>query len=345
MIKKSLPVSSVVASLLLCCTSAHTAPSSIQTPVRVGIIGLDTSHAIAFTTTLNSGPKNPEDAPKFYGFKLVAAYPEGSRDIESSTKRVPEYTERVKSMGVEIVDSIEVLLSKVDAVLLESNDGKVHLEQLRPILQAKKPVFIDKPIAASLSDVLRIFDAAKSSGVPVMSASSLRFGANTQSVRAGSLGKVLTAETFSPINLEPSHPDLYWYGIHGCESLFTAMGPGCVSVKRNQTEDGKIEVTGTWGDGRTGIFRQENGKERKGYGGFARCEKGEANIGTYDGYDVLLCKVLEMFRTGQPQVSPEETIELYAFMEAADESKRRGGAPVDLKEVLERARAEASAKP
>jgi hypothetical protein len=345
MFDKPLHQTFVFAALLLCGTSAHTAPSTTQTPIRVGIIGLDTSHAIAFTTTLNKGPKNPKDAPKFDGFKLVAAYPNGSRDIESSTKRVPEYTEKVKSMDVEIVDSIEALLSRVDAVLLESNDGKVHLEQLRPILRAKKPVFIDKPIAASLSDVVRIFDAAKSVGVPIMSASSLRYGGNTQAVRAGSLGKVIAAETFSPVNIEPSHPDLYWYGIHGCESLFTAMGPGCVSVKRTESEDGKIEVTGIWVDGRTGVFRQENGKERKGYGGFARGERGESNIGTYDGYDVLLCKVLEMFRTGQPQVDPEETVELYAFMEAADESKRRGGAPVELKEVLEKARAEARAKP
>ena len=344
-IKKASPPLALCLALSLLTRGVTAAPPPTPATLRIGIVGLDTSHAIAFTSTLNKGPKKPEDAPKVAGFRVIAAYPQGSRDIESSTKRVPEYTEKVREMGVEIVDSIDALLPLVDAVLLESNDGKVHLEQLLPILKARKPVFIDKPIAASLADAVRIFDAAKNAGVPLLSASSLRYGATTQEVRAGSLGKVMSAETFSPVNIEPSHPDLFWYGIHGCESLYTVMGTGCVSVKRTQIEDGRVEVTGTWADGRTGIFRQENGKERKGYGGSAKGEKSESKIGAYDGYDALLFKVLDMFRTGQSPVSAEETLELYAFMEAADESKRRGGAAVDLKEVLAKARSEAATKP
>ena len=312
-------------------------------PLRAGIIGLDTSHVLAFTQTLNKGPKNPEDAPKVAGITVVAAYPQGSRDIEGSTKRVPEYTEKVKALGVEIVDSVEALVKKVDVVFLESNDGRVHLEQLRPVLAAKKPVFIDKPIAGSLADTIRILDEAKKAGVPLFCSSSLRFGKTTQAVRNGSIGKVRSAETFSPASLEATHPDLYWYGVHGCESLFTVMGTGCKSVKRGTTADGKIEVTGRWEGGRTGIFREANTTDRKGYGGKAIGETGEAAIGSYDGYDVLLFEIVKMFRTGQPPVSAEETIELYAFMEAADESNRRGGAEVTLKEVLDKARAEVAA--
>ncbi|MEQ1854694.1 MAG: Gfo/Idh/MocA family oxidoreductase, partial [Chthoniobacteraceae bacterium] len=244
-------------------------------PLRAGIIGLDTSHVIAFATTLNKGPKNPADADKVAGVKVVAAYPQGSRDIESSTKRVPEYTEKVRALGVEIVDSIEDLMKRVDVVFLESNDGRVHLEQVRPVLKARKPVFIDKPIAGSLADTIRILDEAKNAGVPLFCSSSLRFGKSTQAVRGGSIGKVKSAETTSPASLEKTHPDLFWYGVHGCESLFTVMGTGCVSVKRGTTADGKIEVTGTWEGGRTGVFR-----ESKTYGGKAVGEKGEAAIGT-----------------------------------------------------------------
>lgn len=318
-------------------------PLSLQAeepkPLKVGIIGLDTSHAVAFTNALNKGPKKPEDAAKLAGAKLTHAYPKGSPDIESSVKRVPEYTEKVKAMGVEIVDTIADLVSKVDAVLLETNDGRPHLEQVRPVLKAKKPVFIDKPIAASLADAIRIFDEAKAAGVPIFSASSLRYGKGTQEVRNGSIGKVKSAETFSPASLEPSHPDLFWYGIHGVESLFTVMGTGCQSVKRGTTADGKIEVIGTWEGGRTGIFR-----EGKGYGGKAVGEKGEAEVGKYDGYDPLLVAAIEMFRSGKAPVSAEETLEIYAFMEAADESKRRNGAEVTLKEVMDKARAEIAAK-
>jgi predicted dehydrogenase len=314
-------------------------------PLRAGIIGLDTSHVLAFTQALNKGPKKPEDAAKVAGVKVVAAYPEGSKDIEGSTKRVPEYTAKVKELGVEIVDSIDELVKRVDVVFLESNDGRVHLEQLKPVLKAGRPVFIDKPIAASLADTIRILDAGKKAKVPLFCSSSLRFGKTTQAVRNGSIGKVKSAETFSPVSTEPSHPELYWYGVHGCESLFTVMGTGCKSVKRSTTADGKVEVVGTWEDGRIGIFRQENGQDRKGYGGKAIGEKGESPVGSYDGYDVLLFEIVNMFRTGVVPVSADETLELYAFMEAADESKRRNGAEVSLKEVLDKARAEVAARP
>lgn len=309
-------------------------------PLKAGIIGLDTSHVVAFTQSLNQGPKDPALAPLLAGVKVIAAYPQGSKDIESSTSKVPEYTEKLRSMNVEIVDSIEKLVEMVDVVLLESNDGRVHLEQVRPVLKAKKPVYIDKPIAGSLVDTLRILEEAKASGTPLFCSSSLRFAKNTMAVRHGSIGKVFYAETFSPAHLEKTHPDLYWYGIHGVESLFTVMGTGAKSVKREQTADGLIQVTGKWDGDRIGIFREANQTDRKGYGGLAKGEKGEAPVGNFDGYDVMLVDVVKFFKTKVPPVSAEETTEIYAFMEAADESKRRGGEEVTLAEVLDKAKKE-----
>lgn len=316
-------------SLLVPLFLALAAPLSAQN-IRAGIIGLDTSHVLAFTKTLNASPQKPE----VMGVRMVAAYAQGSKDIESSLKRVPEYTEKIKEMGVEIVPSIDALLDKVDVVFLETNDGRPHLEQLRPCLAAHKPVFIDKPIAGTLVDAVKIFAEAKAAGIPVFSSSSLRFGKNTQAVRGGSIGMVKRAETFSPASLEPTHPDLFWYGIHGVESLFTVMGTGCQSVRRDTTPEGKIRVTGTWAGGRTGVYY-----ENKGYGGKASGDKGEADVGAYDGYDPLLFAAVQFFRNGVAPVSPEETLEIYAFMEAADESKRRNGAEVTLKEVMDKARA------
>ena len=314
-----------------------------EAPKKVGIIGLDTSHVVAFTTVFNKGPKNPADAAKYAGFRVTHAFAQGSRDIEESTKRVPEYTEKLKGMGVEIVDSIEKLCAQVDFVMLESNDGRVHLEQVLPVLKAGKTVFIDKPIAGSLADVIRIQEAAKKAGVVYFCSSSLRFAASTQAVAQGSIGKVKTAYTTSPASLEPHHPDLYWYGIHGCESLYAAMGTGCISVKRDKSAAGMIQVTGNWGDGRVGIYREADRKAKGGpYGGQAVGEKGEAPIGKFDGYEVLLEAIVKMFRTGKAPVTPEETLELYAFMEAADESKRQGGAEVKLADVIAKARAEAA---
>ncbi|MDB6006597.1 MAG: Dehydrogenase [Prosthecobacter sp.] len=317
--------------------------------IRAGIIGLDTSHVEHFTKILNTTPQQPE----VMGVHMVAAYPQGSKDIEASTKRVPEYTEKLKALGVEIVPSIHDLLDKVDVVFLESNDGRVHLEQLLPCIEAHKPVFIDKPIAGTLVDAIKILDASKKASIPVFSSSSLRFGKGTQAVRGGSIGKVKQASTTSPASLEEHHPDLFWYGIHGVESLFTVMGTGCQSVKRGTVMEevtttdkvtkkvtketvSRITVTGTWEGGRTGTFT-----ESKAYGGKAIGEKGEAAIGSYDSYAPLLFAVVHFFRTGVAPVEPAETLEIYAFMEAADESKRRNGAEVTIKEVMDKALAEA----
>jgi len=295
--------------------------------IRVGIIGLDTSHAIAFTKILND--ENAKD--DVAGCRVVAAYPKGSPDIESSVSRVPKYTEQIQTYGVEIVDSIDELLGKVDAVLLETNDGRPHLEQLRPVLAAGKPVFVDKPVAGSLADAITMYREAQIAGVPMFSSSSLRYGKNTQAARGGSLGRVLRCQTHSPAGLEPTHPDLFWYGIHGVESLFAVMGTGCQSVQRSE-EDGKIVVTGQWTGGRTGVFR-----EGKGYGGTAIGDGDTSEVGGSNGYRPLLVEIVKFFKTGVAPVSPEETLEIYAFMEAADESKRRGGAVVTLDEGMREA--------
>jgi hypothetical protein len=297
--------------------------------LKLGIIGLDTSHVIAFTKDLN----DPNAPPELAGCRVVAAHPKGSPDIEASTSRVPKYTEEIKKMGVEIVDSIDELLKRVDCILLETNDGRPHLEQALPCFKAGKPTFIDKPIAASLADAIAIFEAAKKYNCPVFSSSSLRYGKQTQPVRNGSIGKVTRAETTSPASVEKTHPDLFWYGIHGVESLFTVMGTGCETASRKTTPEGKIEVVGEWVGGRIGTYRED-----KGYIGKAIGEKGEAPIGDYAGYRPLVVEIVKFFRTKQPPVAEQETLEIYAFMEAADESKRRGGEPVELEEMIEKAK-------
>lgn len=295
--------------------------------LRLGIIGCDTSHVPAFTEVLN----NPQAKGHVPGARVVAAFKGGSPDLPQSASRVEEFAKKLcEQYGVTFYDTIEALCTNVDAVLLESVDGRVHLEQVKPVLQARKPVFIDKPMAASLPDVIEIFRLANAAKVPVFSASSLRFGKETQAVRGGSIGKVTRAEASSPCTLEPHHPDLVWYGIHGVESLFTVMGTGCETVQRTTT-NGLIEVTGTWSDGRTGIFREDGEKK---YRGLAKGEKGEAPIGAYDGYAPLVAEIIQFFQTGVPPVPPEETIEIFVFMTAADESKRKGGAPMDVKDLI-----------
>ncbi len=302
---------------------------------KVGIIGLDTSHSVAFTKVLNDANAEADVA----GCPVVAAYPHGSKDIESSVERIPGYTEEIQELGVKIVDSIDALLDEVDFVLLETNDGRRHLEQALPVFEAGKPVFIDKPISASLPDAIALFNASEKYGVPMFSSSSLRYTGSVQDVVKGSIGNVLGADAYSPAYLESTHPDLYWYGIHGVETLCTVMGTGCQSVSRQHNDNVDV-VTGNWNDGRIGTFRGMRSGEL-GYGGTAFGETGIAPIGPYDGYRPLLVEIVNFFKTGQPPVSAEETLEIFAFMTAADVSKQRDGQSVTLEEVMTEAKEKA----
>ncbi|MCU0456289.1 MAG: Gfo/Idh/MocA family oxidoreductase [Bacteroidales bacterium] len=308
----------------------------LQKSKRIGIIGLDTSHSVAFTRALN----DPSADAAFLGYRIVAAYPKGSNDIKSSVDRIPGYIEDVRKLGVEIVNSVDELLAKVDFVLLETNDGRLHLEQALPVFRAGKLMFIDKPVAASLSDAVAIYEASDHHRIPVFSSSSLRYMTGIKEISQGSIGKVLGVDTYSPATLEKTHPDLFWYGVHGVETLFTLMGKGCKTVSRTHSENFD-KVTGLWDDGRIGSFRGiRSGKSD--YGGTVFGEKGIVVLGKYSGYNPLLLEIVRFFDTGIPPVSRDETLEIFTFMAAADESKIKGGIQVETASVIEKARKKAS---
>lgn len=313
-----------------------------DTPMRVGIIGLDTSHAPAFTQVFH----HPKNNPVLAGFRVVAAYPGGSQDIPSSRDRVKGYTKDMKEKhGVEIVSSIPELLTKVDVVLLESVDGRPHWEQAKPVIQARKPLFIDKPLAGNLGEAVALFMYAEKHQCPMWSSSSLRFSPGIAAARGqghtgeGTFGKVLGCFATSPCHLDPHHPDFYWYGIHGVETLFTIMGPGCERVSR-ASSGGSDVATGVWKDGRIGTFRGVR-EGKPGYDAYVFGSKKNGLAGGFGGYEPLVVEVAKFFRTGKPPVDAAETLEIYAFMTAADESKKRNGAFVSLAEVMEKATADA----
>lgn len=305
---------------------------SEQAPLKIGLVGLDTSHVTAFTQMLNDSSR-PDHVP---GGRVVAAFKGGSPDVESSATRVDKFTAELQSKwGVELVDSIEELTKRVDVVMLTSVDGRVHLNQVRPVFAAKKPVFIDKPFAHSVRDAREIVRLGRESGTPFFSSSSLRFVDDIRALKNNSaLGSILGAFTHGPAPTEPHHPDLVWYGIHSVEMLFTLMGPGCESVTRVHTNGADV-VTGRWKDGRTGTVRGIRDGD-KAYGAVVFGSKSvAASIPLKaSGYRGLVVEIMKFFQTGVPPVSPEETLEIMAFMEAADMSKARGGAPIALGELL-----------
>ncbi len=299
---------------------------------RIGMIGLDTGHCMSFTTKLN----DPNAGNKYGGYQVVAAYPNGTEEIKVWKDKIPGITKEIQGQGVEIVDSMSQLLSKVDVVLITCIDGNKHLEQALPVFRSGKSVFIDKPFAGSLSDAIAIAEAAKKYQVPLFSTSSLRYIGGVQQIEKGKIGLVTGADVYSPAYLEAHHPDLFWYGVHGVEILFTVMGTGCVKVKRTFTEN-MDAVVGVWEDGRIGYFRGIR-TGRGGYGGTVYGEKGILVLDKFQGDHALLEKMTEFFHSGVSPVPIEETLQIFAFMQAAEESKKRGGVFVDLKTVFKKAR-------
>jgi predicted dehydrogenase len=320
----------VVAALIAAVGSVEQARSE-QKVFRLGMIGLDTSHVTAFTNAINK--KTSE-----HGCKVVAGYPGGSPDIDSSRNRVEGFTSELRDKyGLEIVDSIEQLCQKVDGVLLESVDGRPHLKQARPVIEARIPLFIDKPMAGNLADVIEIFRLAKEKNVPCWSSSSLRFSPGVFDAGGDpNIGGVLGCDAYGPCSLEEHHPDLYWYGVHGVEMLFAIMGPGCETVTRTQTKDFEL-VVGRWADGRIGTFRGIR-KGKSGYGATIFGAKKIATVGEYAGYQPLVDEIIKFFKTGKMPVPAEETIEMFAFMSAADESKAKAGSAVSIKELIDQAK-------
>jgi predicted dehydrogenase len=306
--------------------------SRTQSPeIRVGIIGTDTSHVTAFTRLLNDR-NDPAHVP---GARVVAAFKGGSPDVEASRTRVDKFAAELRdTWGVEFVDSIEALTAKVDAVLLESVDGRPHLSQVRPVFKAGKRVFIDKPFTASYADAREIVRLSREAGVPFFSSSSLRYAADVQAIRTSDRhGGIHGAFTFGPENLEPHHPDLFWYGIHAVEMLYTLLGPGCEQVTRVKTDSGDT-VVGRWRDGRIGTIRGLiAGKQEYGAVAFGMKAVLATPLPMTSNYRGLLVEIVRFFQTGVAPVDPDETLEIIAFMEAAELSKVRGGMPVSLTEI------------
>jgi hypothetical protein len=288
---------------------------------RIGIIGTDTSHVTVFTGLINGGNS---------GTRVVAAFKNGSADIPESAGRVEQYANELQTKwNVEIVTSVAALLPKVDGVLLESNDGRVHLEQARQVIAAHKPLFIDKPLAATLEDAREIARLAKTAGVPWFSSSSLRFGAIGQAKVAGITG----VTTWGPGPLVSHHNlELGWYAIHPVEILYALIGPGCESVTRTYSPDADV-IVGRWKDGRLGMVRAV--RPYSDYGAIMNVGRetvvSHPKAGEATDYHPLVAEIVKFFQTGKPPVPNDETLELIAFLDAAQKSKEQGGRPVALR--------------
>lgn len=324
-------------------------------PVRVGILGIDNYQCLAFTQVWH---KPPEDNPDAGGLKVVAAWRGGSPDIEETLVDIGRWEPRLIDHGVSMEDSIDAVLGKCDAVIMMSIDGRAHLKVAEQALKARKPTYIGRPMAASLEDVIAIFDLAEKYQTPVFSCSQHRYSPGFIGMRNHpEVGEVIGCNVFGGCPTVDHHPDLFWHAVHSFDTLYTIMGPGAVSVTRARTDDAEL-ITGVWKDGRIGSYRGirrgalkysatvfgDKGVAPAGIYGYPAPVKGVVPKSRYKGYENVATEIAKFFKTGKLPLEPSETIELFAFMEAAHESHRRGGVPVRIDEVITKARKNLAAR-
>jgi hypothetical protein len=309
-----------IASLVLFAWSA-----AIAADIRLGIIGTDTSHVVVFTQMFNDSTR----ADHVPGARVVAAFKGGSPDIDSSWSRVDKYADELKTKwNLELEPDIPTLCRKVDAILLESNDGRKHLSQAKLVIAAHKPMFIDKPLASTLEDAREIARLAREAGVPFFSSSSARFAGIATAMK---FPDAMGAIVWGPGPLEAHHYlDLSWYAIHPIELLYTLMGTGCEEVSRMATDDSD-DIVGRWKGGRIGTVRANRPHGTQGAVVFRGNKAVQSDSTMEEGYGPLLKQIVKFFQTGIPPVAPEETLEIMAFMDAAQRSKEAGGRPMRLR--------------
>ncbi len=295
--------------------------------IRLGIVDFDTSHVVEFTRRLNHIDIGADQWVE--GAKVVVGCPGESL---LSPERIPGYTKQMQEYGVPLVDKPEEMIGQIDAVLIESVEGGFHYERTTPFLEAGLPAFVDKPFTCDLTQAQALVALAQSKNVAIFTSSSLRYGLEVVEVKGkeGEIGKILGAEVSSPAPLHPRNPGLFHYGLHGVETLYALMGPGCETVGAISNDDVDV-VTGRWKDGRIGTMRGLR-KGTQGYGFTAYCEKSivRTSINASYIYRELLKQIVQMFETGKPPIDISESVEIVAFIEAAAKSAVNDGVQTAL---------------
>ncbi|MBN2642357.1 MAG: Gfo/Idh/MocA family oxidoreductase [Victivallales bacterium] len=296
--------------------------------LKIGMVGLDTSHCPAFVNLLND-KNNQFHIPNC---EIVKAFPGGSENFSLSKSRIDQFTKDVQNKNVEIVEDIDSLAG-LDGYFLESVDGNQHLEQFKRLVKFGKPVFIDKPLACNYADAREIANIAREHNIPIMTASAIRYAKGIDKLVEID-ETVESCEAFGPMALLHDYRDYFWYGIHSAEVLFSFMGQGCIAVQTFNTENVDV-IVGTWGDGRIGTLRG-NRVNANNFGCVITTNKatkfGEAS-GEIPYYALMLKHIIPFFETGNSPINFEESLEIIAFLEAASQSLSNGGKPVKLEQL------------
>ena len=295
--------------------------------IRVGLVDFDTSHVQAFAQRFNH-TSDISESEWVDGAQTVAGWPGNSAMMP---ERIPGYQKALEGYGVEMVASMNDLFGKIDAVMIESQQGSRHLERARPFLEAGIPTFVDKPFAGTVQEAEEMIALAIKHNVPLFSCSALRYDPTIMTARAAQseYGKLLSADVWGACALDPGNPGLLHYGIHGVEMLYALLGPGCSEVRMVRTPEGEVG-TALWNSHPSSIRGIRAGQY--GFGFVAHFEKKNVPY-TVEGsafYRELLNEYVKMCTSGAPPVPYSELREVMAFITAADRSAEQSGDSVRL---------------
>ena len=286
--------------------------------LKLGMLDFDTSHVVQFAKRLNS---RGVDEDQFVDGAVITLGCPGESKIFAD--RIPKFTKVVsEECGVTLVDRPEDLIGQVDGVLIESNDGSVHLERAAPFIEAGVPLFIDKPLAWSLADAEKIVELADKKNVPIFSVSSLRYCEELvafQSKRA-EYGAPLAAEVYGCQIEHDVIPGWYFYGIHSIEILFALLGPGCGPVQYVRGKAAE-HTSSKWENGALGMITMTSeGKQPFGFTYHGKEDTVSTRVDTKYMYRNLLREVVTFFETGKPGVPLSETLEIIKFLDSVNKA-------------------------
>ncbi len=299
--------------------------------LRIGFVGLDSSHCTAFTDLLRSGQSDLATEQ----VRVVAGWTGGSADFPLSISRAARFTEQMRERGVQIYPTPADVLENSDAIILGAVDGRCHLELARQLFPAGLPIFVDKPLAHNRDAALQIAQLGERCGTRWFTASALRYQQSLLgALESAADDKVISCDCYGTVKVMPGHLELAWYGVHGIEAIYSVLGQGCQEVRRVRTERGDV-ITGIWHDGRIGTFRGlHEGEQAAGFGMVIGRQQSVVPLQFPADYGGLVDEIVKFFRGGEVPVTAAESLEIFAFMQAAEESGRQQGRPVLLRDCL-----------
>jgi predicted dehydrogenase len=283
-------------------------------PIRVAILGLDTSHSVEFSRRMQA-PDCPE-AQRVPGLRATAClrFPSPFQAESGQDQRQAQ----LQAWGVRIATDLDDLLREADAVMLEINDPTLHLPWFERVARCGKPVFIDKPLADTAVAGAHILRLAAEHGTVAASASPLRCDAALAAACA-TMPKPLCVSVYGPLGRAPAGSSIVWYGVHAVEMLHRAMGAGAIAVTTRRDGNGATLIV-DYGDRRRGTVELSEGAWI--YGGCLRDSK-TAQAFAVNGdnlYQALLREVERFFRGGKPPATLADAYEVIAILDAADRS-------------------------